>query len=71
VCRDRELRCARTVRAQRTWDVNRDARRRGHIVKLIIGNWDDATNAIADWELTPLPVSRRSESSRHPLAVKS
>ena len=39
-------------------------------MKLITGGWDDATNAIADGDLTPLPVSRRSESSRHPPAVK-
>jgi hypothetical protein len=40
-------------------------------VKLITGGWDDATNAIADWDLALLPVSRRSESSRHPLAIKT
>ena len=51
--------------------MNRDGRRRPHSVKLITGGWDDATNAIADWDLALLPVSRRSESSRHPLAVKS
>ena len=51
--------------------MNRDGRRRAHSVKLITGGWDDATNAIADWDLALLPVSRRSESSRHPLAVKS
>jgi hypothetical protein len=39
-------------------------------VKFITGGWDDATNAIADWDLALLPVSRRSESSRHPLAIK-
>ena len=51
--------------------MNRDGRRRTHSVKLITGGWDDATNAIADWDLALLPVSRRSESSRHPLAVNS
>jgi hypothetical protein len=40
-------------------------------MKLITGGWDNATNAIADWDLALLPVSRRSESSCHPLAVKS
>jgi len=39
-------------------------------VKLITAGWDDATNAIADWDLALLPVSRGSESSRHPLAVR-
>ncbi len=29
------------------------------------------TVAIADWDLALLPVSRRSESSRHPLAIKT
>ncbi|MGH3056357.1 MAG: hypothetical protein ACRDL7_15390, partial [Gaiellaceae bacterium] len=42
-----------------------------HTLKLITGGWDDATNAIADWDLALLPVSGTSESSRHPLAVKS
>jgi len=40
-------------------------------VELITDGWDGATNAIADWNLALLPVPRRSESSRHPLAVKS
>jgi hypothetical protein len=51
--------------------MNRDGRRRAHSLKLITDDWDGATNAIADWDLALLPVSRRSESSRHPLAVKA
>jgi len=40
-------------------------------VKFITDGRDGATNAIADWDLALLPVSRSSESSRFPLAVKS
>jgi len=40
-------------------------------LKLITDDWDDATNVIAGWDLALLPVSRRNESSRDPLAVKA
>jgi hypothetical protein len=45
VRRDRELRCAPTVRAQRARDMDRDGRRWAHKceTKAIIGRWDDAT----------------------------
>lgn len=47
VCRNRELRCARAVPAQRARDIDRDVRRWAHSVKLIIGGCDDATKGIA------------------------
>jgi hypothetical protein len=49
VRRDRDLRCARTIRAQRARDMDRDGRCWAHTVKLIIGGWDDATKAVPDW----------------------